>query len=44
MEEIRMMPISRFVVMCDLLSEESGAKSGERVRDATQADIDALLA
>lgn len=37
-----MMPISRYVVFCDLLDEES-SESEPPAREATQADIDAFL-
>lgn len=45
MDEIRAMPMARFLVFCDLLAEERrrDEASSDGVRDATQADIDAFL-
>lgn len=37
------MPMSRYVVFCDLLGEEAGGAE-PAAREATQADIDAFLA
>lgn len=43
MDEIRLMPMSRFVILSDILSEEI-SDNEPKVREATQADIDAFLA